>query len=127
MGFVVVHILLFIYNRCVEPINFGEPMARSSKLSTMSVEALFKLRDDVAKALSGKAAELQRQIVKLTGGGAKRGRPAKSKGRKGRKVAAQFRSKKDPKLVWSGRGGTPRWMMAEMKGTKLTKENFRIQ
>jgi DNA-binding protein H-NS len=99
-------------------------MARSSKLSTMSVKALFKLRDDVAKAISGKATELQRQLATLTGGGAKRGRPAKTKGRK---VAAQFRSKKDPKMTWSGRGATPRWMKAEMRGTKLTKESFRIK
>jgi DNA-binding protein H-NS len=42
-------------------------------------------------------------------------------------VAPQFRSKKDPKLVWSGRGANPRWMKEEMKGTKLTKESFRIK
>jgi DNA-binding protein H-NS len=30
-------------------------------------------------------------------------------------------------MVWSGRGLTPRWMVAEMKGTKLKKENFRIK
>ena len=51
----------------------------------------------------------------------------KRKTLKGRKVAAQFRSKKDPKQTWSGRGATPRWMKAEMKGTKLTKESFRIK
>jgi DNA-binding protein H-NS len=98
-------------------------MARPSKLSSMSVSALFKLRDDVAKALKDKAAHLQRQLAALTGDAPKRGRPA---GRKGKKVAAQFRSKKDPKQTWSGRGATPRWMKAEMKGTKLTKESFRI-
>jgi len=99
-------------------------MARPSKLSSMSVEALFKLRDDVAKALEAKAADLQRQLAALTGGAPKRGRPAK---RKGAKVAAQFRSKSDPSLTWSGRGAIPRWMKAEMKGTKLTKESFRIK
>lgn len=99
-------------------------MARKSKLSMMSVEALFKLRDDVAKALADKASELRKQLSALTGDNPKRGRPV---GRKGRKVPAQFRSKKDPKLTWSGRGATPRWMKAEMKGTKLTKESFRIK
>jgi DNA-binding protein H-NS len=100
-------------------------MARKSNLSMMSVDALFKLRDDVAKVLSSKAAELQRQLAALTGDKRKRGRPAGK--RKGKKVAAQFRSKKDPKLSWSGRGQPPRWMVAEMKGTKLTKESFRIK
>jgi len=102
----------------------------------MSVAALFKLRDDVVKALTEKAADLQKQLASLTGEGtAKRGRPLGRQQRrsrpasrlKGRKVPAQFRSKKDSKLTWSGRGATPRWMKAEMKGTKLTKESFRIK
>lgn len=101
-------------------------MAKKSYAS-MSVDALFNLRDEISEVLSSRAADLQRQLAKLTGSGAKRGRPAKSRGRNGRKVAPQFRSKKDPKLVWSGRGGMPRWMKAEMKGTKLTKESFRIK
>jgi DNA-binding protein H-NS len=79
------------------------------------------LRDDVAKALRNKAADLQRQLSALNGEGPRRGRPA------GKKVAPQFRSKKDPKLTWSGRGNTPKWMKAEMKGTNLTKESFRIK
>jgi DNA-binding protein H-NS len=101
-------------------------MARKSSVASMSIEALFKLRDEVAKALSSKATDLQRQLSRLTGSAPKRGRPP-GKTRKGKKVAPQFRSKKDRKLVWSGRGGTPRWMKAEMKGTKLTKESFRIK
>ena len=104
-------------------------MARKSKISMMSIEGLLKLRDDVAKALSSKASELQAQLSSLDGdtirNGVQRGRsPGK---RKGKKVAPQFRSKKDPKLVWSGRGGTPRWMKEEMKGTKLKKESFAIK
>jgi DNA-binding protein H-NS len=47
--------------------------------------------------------------------------------RKGRKVAAKYRSKKDPTLTWAGRGATPLWMREEMKGTKLKKENFLIK
>ena len=101
-------------------------MARPSKLSSLSIDALFKLRDDVAKALSARAADLKRQLAALTGDNSPKPRGAK-KTRKGRKVAPQFRSKKDPKVVWSGRGATPRWMKAEMKGTKLTKESFRIK
>jgi DNA-binding protein H-NS len=93
--------------------------------ATMSVDALFKLRDEITEALSSRTADLQRQLAKLTGAQMKRA--AKKTRKKAGKVAPQFRSKKDPKLVWSGRGGTPRWMKAEMKGTKLTKESFRIK
>src|SRR5687767_12889708 len=82
------------------------------RLASMSVEALFKLRDDVAEALSSKAAELQKQLSALTDGisvGKRRGRPA----RKGRKVAPKYRGPKGE--LWSGRGMKPRWMVAEIK------------
>jgi DNA-binding protein H-NS len=43
-----------------------------------------------------------------------------------RKAAPKYRSRKNPKTVWSGRGVTPVWMREEMKGTKLKKEDFLI-
>jgi DNA-binding protein H-NS len=59
--------------------------------------------------------------------GKRRGRPPGSgNALKGTKVAPQFRSKKNPKLTWSGRGAMVGWMKDEMKGTKLKKEDFRI-
>jgi DNA-binding protein H-NS len=112
-------------------------MARKSKntsVASMSIEALFRLRDEVAEAISSRAIELRNQLEQLTGRktqgwkpGRNGGNKARLDGRKGRKVAPQFRSKKDRKQVWSGRGVTPRWMRDEMKGTKLTKESFRIK
>ena len=104
-----------------------------AKLALMSVDALLKMRDEIGDILSRRTNELKQQLSALTGGGPKRqprgkGRKGrKRKSLKGRKVAAQFRSRKDPKQTWSGRGATPRWMKAEMKGTKLTKESFRIK
>jgi DNA-binding protein H-NS len=105
-----------------------------AKLASMSVEALLKMRDEIGEILSRRADELKRQLSALTGTGpTRRARGAGRKGRrrksslKGRKVAPQFRSKKDPRITWSGRGATPRWMKEEMKGTKLKKESFRIK
>src|SRR5882762_5424243 len=48
--------------------------------------------------------------------------------RKGRRKKAEpkYRSRKDPKILWSGRGVTPIWMREEMKGTKLKKDDFLI-
>ncbi len=43
-----------------------------------------------------------------------------------RKAMPKYRSRKDPKTVWSGRGVTPVWMREEMKGTKLKKDDFLI-
>jgi DNA-binding protein H-NS len=104
-----------------------------AKLASMSVDALLRMRDEIGEILSRKTDELKKQLSALTGTGQTRqvrgkGRKGrKRKSLKGRKVAAQFRSKKDPSLTWSGRGATPRWMKAEMKGTKLKKESFRIK
>jgi DNA-binding protein H-NS len=48
------------------------------------------------------------------------------KGRR-RKAEPKYQSKKDRRLKWSGRGMLPVWMREEMKGTKLTKDNFLIK
>ena len=106
-------------------------MARKSNFASMSVAALLKMRDDIGEILGRRASELKKELSQLADWGSKaakapKGRKAR-KVRKGKKVAPQFCSKKDPKVVWSGRGGTPRWMKEEMKGTKLKKENFRIK
>ena len=52
------------------------------------------------------------------------GKPKKSGTRK--KATPKYRSRKNPKILWSGRGVTPIWMREEMKGTKLKKEDFLI-
>ena len=44
-------------------------MARPSKLSSMSIEALIKLRDDIGSALSRKAGQLQSELAALGDGG----------------------------------------------------------
>jgi len=105
-------------------------MARPKSLTKLSIEALLDLRDSISTTLSERASDLQKQLSRLAGtdvgNGAKRGRPRKSS-LKGRKVAAKYRSKKNPKLTWAGRGATPRWMKDEMKGGKLKKEAFLIK
>jgi DNA-binding protein H-NS len=104
----------------------------SENLVSLSVDALLELRDRVGALLSSKSAELQKQLARFGGGdgvgsGKRRGRPpGRRSALKGRKVAPQFRSKKDPKLTWSGRGAMAGWMKEEMKGSKLKKEDFRI-
>ena len=39
----------------------------------------------------------------------------------------KYQSKKHKRLRWSGRGLMPIWMRDEMKGTKLTKDDFLIK
>jgi DNA-binding protein H-NS len=109
-------------------------MARPKSLAKLSLDALIELRDNVTSAISDQAESLRKQLASLTGGtsvgnGKRRGRPPGRKGSKlkGRKVAAKYRSKKDSKLTWAGRGATPRWMRDEMKAGKLKKEAFLIK
>jgi DNA-binding protein H-NS len=67
----------------------------------MSVEELLKLRHDVGKALSQKAAELEEQLSKL-GGEVRIGRRGRRNAMKGRKVAIKYRDKEGN--TWAGRG-----------------------
>ena len=97
-------------------------MARTS-LSSMSVEALLRLRDDVGKVLSQKAVQLEAQLSKLGGevGGGRRGRGSALKGKK---VPAKYRDKAGN--TWAGRGAQPVWLREKLKaGAKL--EDFAVQ
>jgi DNA-binding protein H-NS len=109
-------------------------MARPKSLANMSLESLIELRDTITSTLSEQGAELRKQLSQMIGtdgtGPARRGRkPGRNSGSslKGRKVPAKYRSKKNPKLTWAGRGGTPRWMRDEMKARKLKKDAFLIK
>lgn len=42
------------------------------------------------------------------------------------RVLPKYRSKRNPGLTWSGRGSAPKWLLQEMKESKLKKESFRI-
>jgi len=90
----------------------------------------------VTEAISEQAESLRAQLARLGGrpsgnvaGGRRRGpKPGTRRSKlKGRKVPAKYRSKKDPRLTWAGRGATPRWMRDEMKVRKLKKEAFLIK
>jgi DNA-binding protein H-NS len=100
-------------------------MARSKSLTTMSIEALVELRESISATLNKKAKALRNQLASLTDNnlGIDMARRAgkRSSSLKGRKVAAKYRSKKNPKLTWAGRGAIPRWMREEMRARKLKK------
>jgi DNA-binding protein H-NS len=92
-------------------------MARTPSLSSMSVDELFKLRDDIGKVLNQKALQLEEQLSRLGGevGTARRGRRS---GLKGRKVPAKYRDKEGN--TWAGRGAQPVWLREKLKsGAKL--------
>jgi DNA-binding protein H-NS len=98
-------------------------MARTGSLGSMSVDALLKLRDDVGKVLSQKAAQLEEQLSML-GGELGTGRRGRRSAMKGRKVAIKYRDKEGN--AWAGRGAQPVWLREKLKaGAKL--ENFAVR
>ena len=85
-------------------------MAGAKKLSLLSVEALFKLRDDVAAALSQKAEAPKRELRSLVEDYAEVGRIAiygrkRGSSLKGRKAPIKYRDKSGN--TWAGRGAQP--------------------
>jgi DNA-binding protein H-NS len=96
-------------------------MAKAN-LTSMSVDALLKLRGDVVNVLSQKAEQLKAQLSHLGGelGNARRG-PGSAL--KGRKAAVKYRD--GAGNAWSGRGAHPVWLRGKLKaGAKL--EDFAV-
>src|SRR4029078_4223393 len=103
-------------------------MAKTS-LTSMSVEALLKLRDDIGDVLSRKAGQLQSQLAALGDGGwitpGKKSDGRRTSKMKGRKVPPKYRNPKNRSETWAGRGAMPRWLAAEIKKGK-NGEDFAI-
>ena len=102
-------------------------MAKQS-LTSMSVDALLKLRDDIGAALSQKASGLKKELALLGEDIAHIGRVARYGKKKtsllGRKVAPKYRDSATGE-TWASRGAKPRWLVARLKeGKKL--EDFLI-
>jgi DNA-binding protein H-NS len=93
-------------------------------LTSMSIDALLKLRGDLEKTLSRKAAQLKDQLSRLgdeAGGYRQRGRGSSLRGRK---VAVKYRDRSGK--TWAGRGAQPVWLREKLKaGAKL--EDFAVQ
>ena len=89
-------------------------------LSSMNVEALMSLRDQVDKRLLECRAELEKQLAAIPGH--PKGNSGKSL--KGRKVPPKYRSPSGE--TWAGRGVKPKWMVEALKkGKKM--ESFLIK
>ena len=89
-------------------------------LSSTSVDALLKLRDEVEKALSRRAKALHNQLSRLGHAPTLRGGGSSLKGRK---VPVKYRDKSGN--TWAGRGAQPVWLREKLKaGAKL--EDFAV-
>jgi DNA-binding protein H-NS len=94
-----------------------------TNLASMPVDALLKLRDDVGKALSQRAKQLEDQLS-ILGGEVANGRRGRRSGIKGKKVPIKYRDKEGN--TWAGRGAQPVWLREKLKaGAKI--EDFAVQ
>ena len=89
-------------------------------LSSVSVDALLKLRDKVEKALSRRAKELHDQLSRLGHAPTLRGGRSSLKGQK---IPVKYRDRSGN--TWAGRGAQPVWLREKLKaGAKL--EDFTV-
>jgi DNA-binding protein H-NS len=109
-----------------------------NSVATMDVAQLRAHIDGIQSVLAKKVSEqrsyFQAQLAELGGYVSKKASaavkavtPAKGRAGKRAKPKPKYRSKKDKSLKWTGRGMLPVWMRNEMKGTKLTKDDFLIR
>jgi DNA-binding protein H-NS len=99
-------------------------MAKAN-LTSMTVEALLQLREEIGAVLSRRADNLKKELKAIGADYADDGRIA-AQGRKslrGRKVPVKYRDKAGN--AWAGRGAQPLWMTeAIRKGAK--REDFLV-
>jgi DNA-binding protein H-NS len=97
-------------------------------LKTMTIAKLRDLKSQVEAAINAKVSErrqeLESELSKLDGHGARQGRPAGRGGPRGA-VAPKYRNPENPGETWAGRGLRPRWLVAALKGGKKV-EDFAI-
>jgi DNA-binding protein H-NS len=94
-------------------------------LSSMTVDALLRLREEIGAALSRKADHLKNELKAIGADYADVGKIAVygKKSLRGRKVPVKYRDKAGNS--WAGRGAQPRWMTeAIKKGAK--REDFLV-
>ena len=98
---------------------------KKSSLTTLSNEALCKLRDEIAALLNSRAENLRRELDQLTGGGVAHVRETNTNASraKGKKIAPKYRGPDGD--TWAGRGIKPRWLTNALKEGK-NLEDFLI-
>jgi DNA-binding protein H-NS len=111
-------------------------MAKMNGLEKLSYAELAELRQRIVRLMAQKEGAERSTVRERISAFAKQHgfevrelidgrRKAKGKGKRGG-VAIKYRDPKNPENTWTGRGRTPRWMVAALKGGKAKKEDFLI-
>jgi DNA-binding protein H-NS len=112
-------------------------MSKKLNLDSMSVDEMWQLHEEISRVLSvrltSEKRELERRLEQLrrdkqvpslkSAGGMKDA--ARAPRRKYPRVYPKYQNPQEPSETWSGRGKTPRWLVAALKtGHKL--EDFAL-
>ena len=93
---------------------------KRSALTTLSNEALCKLRDEIAALLNNRANDLRRELDRLTGDadahGPETNGAANAPKSPRKRIAPKYRGPGGN--TWTGRGMTPRWLTSALKDGK---------
>jgi DNA-binding protein H-NS len=99
---------------------------KATKLKTMSLDDLIKLRDNITGLISQKAASARKELqdklafIETMSGRLVGRRKARGSKLRGKKVVPKYRNPDNPSETWAGRGGTPRWVRDQLKkGRKM--------
>jgi DNA-binding protein H-NS len=98
--------------------------SKKSSLSTLSNEALCKLRDEIAALLNSRAEDLRKELEKLTSSAVAHVANADGDGNEfkvqRKKIAPKYRGPDGS--TWTGRGMKPRWLSSALEGGKKLED-----
>ncbi|MDX2204870.1 MAG: H-NS histone family protein [Hyphomicrobiaceae bacterium] len=96
----------------------------------MSHAELVELRAEIDRLIADKQASekvvLRQQLAELARAKGFSLEDVVGKSRKRGAVPIKYRDPKNPENTWTGRGRTPRWMVAATKGGRAKKDDFLV-
>ena len=96
----------------------------AQRLTSMSVDALLKLRQQIGAILSDKASLLKKELAALGDDFEPSRRPMRGSALAGIKVPPKYRGPNGQ--TWAGRGAQPVWLREALKGGKKKIDDFLI-
>ncbi len=105
-------------------------MARQSGIEKLNHAELVELRAEIDRLIverqASERAALKQRLADMAKAQGFSLDEVLGKGRKRGAVPIKYRDPKNPENTWTGRGRTPRWLVAATKGGRMKKEDFLI-
>ena len=98
------------------------------RIKSLTFDELIKTKAQIELAIHTIMLKKAMGSVKMNGttNGAHRPKKLKRHPQKDRKLPVRFRNPKNPKEAWAGRGLTPRWLVAALKGGRRKLSDFAV-